>query len=84
MLWTSLLFGCLTKNDGGDLKAACVGWLDQSEAKNEAARSDDQKGGLATFRPQLEQLSLVTGVLKGRPHPDTTMAAQHKTRPQKN
>ena len=36
MLWTSLLFGCLTNNEGADLKAACVGWLDQSEAEKEA------------------------------------------------
>ena len=45
--------------------------------------SDDRKGGLATFRPQLEQLSLVTGVLRGRPYSDTTMATQNEIRPQK-
>ena len=61
-------------------------------------RSDDQKGGLAMFRPRLEQLSLVTGVLKGRPLLGTTyaffnletrflmdfsIATQNKTRPLK-
>ena len=49
-----------------------LGGSTNQKPRKRPGRSDDRKGGLAMFRPQLEQLSLVTGVLKGRPHSDTT------------
>ena len=52
----SLLVDCLAKNESANMQAAYVGRLDQSEAEEEAGRSDDRKGGLTMFRPQLEQL----------------------------
>ena len=44
MLWMSLLFGCLIKSEGADLKMACVGWLDQSEAEKEAGGQMNGRG----------------------------------------
>ena len=52
----SLLIDCFPKNERHRFEAAYVGWLDQWEAEEETGQVDDRKGGLATFRPQLEQL----------------------------
>ena len=49
-----------------------LGGSTNEKPRKRPGQSDDRKGGLATFRPQLEQLSLVTGVLEGRPLSGTT------------
>ena len=81
LLWTSLHFSSLSKNEDRNLKAACVGWLDQSEAKKEAGGHVTGRGDYPRFAPNSNSFNNFHW--RGRLLSDTTLAAQNETRPRK-
>ena len=66
-------------NEGEVLKAACVGWLDQSEAEKEAGGHMTGRGDYPRFAPNSNSFNNFHW--RGRLLSDTTLAAQNETRP---